>query len=90
MCQLTCTLQVAEACLRFMCLLQAQPVLCPVVQIAAEDDAIASHTVVRLPVGSYRQRLNKLAQGARNALGSLPKDAKSEDQVQVSPDYTVV
>mmetsp|Transcript_19795 Transcript_19795/g.59797 ORF Transcript_19795/g.59797 Transcript_19795/m.59797 type:complete len:513 (+) Transcript_19795:154-1692(+) len=56
-------------------------------QIAAEDDAIASHTVVRLPVGSYRQRLNKLAQGARNALGSLPKDAKSEDQVQAVENF---
>lgn len=54
-------------------------------EIAAEDDAIASHTVVRLPVGSYHQRLEKLAQGARSALAALSSDAQPAAQVQVCP-----
>lgn len=56
-----------------------------VLEIAAEDDAIASHTVVRLPVGSYHQRLQKLAQGARMALAALSSDAQPAAQVQVCP-----
>lgn len=51
-------------------------------QISAEDDAIASHTVVRLPVSAYHQRLIKLAEGAEQTLAALPADSPLETQVQ--------
>lgn len=54
-------------------------------QISAEDDAIASHTVVRLPVGSYLQRLAKLSEGAAQALSALPPNSAPEKQIEVSP-----
>lgn len=53
-------------------------------QIAAEDDAIASHAVVSLPVASYSQRLAKMANElARGPLARLPSDAGHEDVVKV-------
>lgn len=51
-------------------------------QISAEDDAIASHTVVRLPVGSYHQRLAKLAEGAAQALATIDENSSVEKQIQ--------
>lgn len=54
-------------------------------QISAEDDAIASHTVVRLPVGSYHQRLAKLSAGAAQALTAIDPNSPLEKQIQVDP-----
>lgn len=51
-------------------------------QISAEDDAIASHTVVRLPVDTYHKRLVKLAEGAAQALAALPADSSAAAQVK--------
>ena len=53
-------------------------------QIAAEDDAIASHAVVPLPVASYQQRLIKMANEiAHGPLARLPPDAQPADAVKV-------
>ena len=53
-------------------------------QIAAEDDAIASHAVVPLPVASYQQRLVKMANEVANGpLARLPPDAQPADAVKV-------
>lgn len=52
--------------------------------IAAEDDAIASHAAVALPVASYQQRLARMADElARGLLARLPPDAEPADAVKV-------
>lgn len=60
-------------------------------QIAAEDDAIASHAVVSLPIASYQQRLAKTANElARGPLARLPPGAEPADAVKVQTNFLFV
>ena len=53
-------------------------------QVAAEDDAIVSHSTVRLPIQSFLQRIDRLASNMRSAvLQKMPEDATPDDILQV-------
>ena len=53
-------------------------------QVAAEDDAIVSHSTVRLPIQSFLQRIDRLASNMRSAvLQRMPEDAMPDDILQV-------
>ena len=52
-------------------------------QIAAEDDAIVSHSVVPLPVGSFRKRIRALVQELIRL--RLPQCDSPQAQLEVSP-----
>ena len=53
-------------------------------QVAAEDDAIVSHSTVRLPIQSFLQRIDRLASNMRSAvLQKMPEDAMPDDILQV-------
>ncbi|CAK0760877.1 hypothetical protein CVIRNUC_002808 [Coccomyxa viridis] len=52
-------------------------------QVAAEDDAIVSHSTVRLPIQSFLQRIDRLASNMRSAvLQKMPEDAMPDDILQ--------
>ena len=53
-------------------------------QVAAEDDAIVSHSSVRLPIQSFLQRIDRLASNMRSAvLQKMPEEASPDDILQV-------
>ena len=53
-------------------------------QVAAEDDAIVSHSTVRLPIQSFLQRIDRLASNMRSAvLQKMPEEASPDDILQV-------
>ena len=53
-------------------------------QVAAEDDAIVSHSTVRLPIQSFLQRIDRLASNMRSAvLQKMPGDASPDDILEV-------
>ena len=53
-------------------------------QVAAEDDAIVSHSTVRLPIQSFLQRIDRLASNMRSAvLQKMPEDATPDDILEV-------
>ena len=53
-------------------------------QVAAEDDAIVSHSTVRLPIQSFLQRIDRLASNMRSAvLQKMLEDAMPDDILQV-------
>ena len=53
-------------------------------QVAAEDDAIVSHSTVRLPIQSFLQRIDRLASNMRSAvLQKMPEDASPDDILEV-------
>ena len=54
-------------------------------QVAAEDDALVSHSTVPLPVQSFHSRISRIANGAhRGALEGLPGNASDDDRLQVA------
>ena len=63
-------------------------------QIAAEDDALVSHSSVKLPVGSYAKRIQRMADDlARNKLqhlSSVGSDRNPEEVLQVRHAQQVV
>ena len=55
-------------------------------QVAAEDDAIVSHSSVQLPVHSFLNRISRVANDAnRLYLRELPSDSTPQQTLQVSP-----
>ena len=53
-------------------------------QVAAEDDALVSHSTVPLPVQSFHSRISRIANGAhRSVLERLPSSAADAEQLQV-------
>jgi hypothetical protein len=60
-------------------------------QIAAEDDALVSHSSVKLPVQQYAKRMQRMAEDiARNKLSHMPSvgsDRDPEAVLQVSLSY---
>ena len=55
-------------------------------QVAAEDDAIVSHSTVQLPIQSFLQRITRLASNVNSAaIQKLPADASPEEVLQVRP-----
>lgn len=60
-------------------------------QIAAEDDALVSHSSVKLPVASYAKRIQRMAEDiARNKLSHLPSvgsDRNPEEVLQIVQRY---
>ena len=53
-------------------------------QIAAEDDAIVSHSTVQLPIQSFLRRIDRLASDMQSAvLQKMPEDASPDDILEV-------
>lgn len=51
--------------------------------VAAEDDALISHSSVKFPVEAYSKRLEKLTQDFEVWLGSLPEDCRRGDSQKI-------
>jgi hypothetical protein len=57
-------------------------------QVAAEDDALVSHSTVPLPIQAFQGRISRLANGVHRArLEGLPSSATDEDRLQVGAVY---
>lgn len=55
-------------------------------QVAAEDDALVSHSSVQLPVQSFLNRISRLANDVNTLhLRSLPPGSSPQEALQVSP-----
>lgn len=55
-------------------------------QVAAEDDAIVSHSSVQLPVHSFQNRISRVANDAnRLYLREMPSKSTPQQTLQVSP-----
>lgn len=55
-------------------------------QVAAEDDAIVSHSSVQLPVHSFLNRISRVANDAnRLYLREMPSSSTHHQTLQVSP-----
>ncbi len=55
-------------------------------QVAAEDDALVSHSTVPLPIHAFLQRITRLAKDVNSAaIQKLPADVSPEEVLQVRP-----